>query len=109
LWRLVESIHERFRHSWAIAQSRTRLFIQRSRISAFETSGGSELPMTEIVDFGARLEAKREEEKLAIGLFGRARQGQGIMVEPVQAMREIGSTDEEIAQTLRFIADLVFA
>ena len=61
--------------------------------------------MTEIVDFGARLEAKREEEKLAIALFDRARQRQGIMVEPIQAMRGTGSTNEEIAQTLRFIAD----
>jgi len=61
--------------------------------------------MTEIVHFGARLEAKREEEKLAIALFDRARQRQGIMVEPIQAMRGTGSTNEEIAQTLRFIAD----
>jgi len=27
------------------------------------------------------------------------------MVEPIEAMRKTGSTDEEIAQTLRFIAD----
>ena len=61
--------------------------------------------MTKIVDFAARLEAKQEGERLAIGLFDRARQRQGIMVKPIQAMRQIGSTNEEIAQTLRFIAD----
>jgi hypothetical protein len=61
--------------------------------------------MTKIVDFAARLEAKQEEERLAIALFDRARQRQGIMVKPIQAMRQIGSTNEEIAQTLRFIAD----
>jgi hypothetical protein len=27
------------------------------------------------------------------------------MVEPIEAMRKTGSTSEEIAQTLRFIAD----
>ena len=61
--------------------------------------------MMKIVDFAARLEAKQEEERLAIALFDRARQRQGIMVKPIQAMRQIGSTNEEIAQTLRFIAD----
>jgi len=61
--------------------------------------------MMKIVDFAARREAKQEEERLAIALFDRARQRQEIMVELIEAMRMTGSTSEEIAQTLRFIAD----
>ena len=41
-WLAGESIHARFRHSWVIAQSRTRLSTPQWRTSGSETSGAND-------------------------------------------------------------------
>ena len=63
--------------------------------------------MTQIVDFKARLAEKmRQSEKQSDRILA-AWDRQKAMVAPIEQMRASGHRDMEIAQTLRFLADVL--